>query len=149
VALTTAGNPVPAPAEPAPRAGGDRVLVVDDNRDSADALAMVLQLEGFEVTVGYSGEEALRLAQQVQPRAVILDIGMPDLSGYEVARRLRAQPWGRDAFLLAMTGWGQAEDKQRARDAGFDRHLTKPLDPGELQRQLVAFFETPRPATGA
>ncbi len=140
-AVVSADTPASAPATlPAAARGGGRVLVVDDNRDSADALGLVLQMEGYEVLVGYSGQEALRLAQQGTPQAIILDIGMPDLNGYEVARRLREQPWGRGAFLVAMTGWGQAEDKERARAAGFDRHLTKPLDPGELQRHLGAFF---------
>lgn len=129
-------NPSDLPASEGARC---RVLVVDDNRDSADALALVLAADGYRVLVGYSGQQALDIAQQSQPDAIILDIGMPDMTGYEVARRIRQQPWGRDALLVAMTGWGQAKDKERAKAAGFDRHFTKPLDPGELQKLLEAF----------
>jgi signal transduction histidine kinase/ActR/RegA family two-component response regulator len=121
-----------------------KVLVVDDNRDSADALALVLESDGYAVTTGYSGTEALALAAQGHPDAVILDIGMPDLTGYEVARRLRQEALGRRVLLVAMTGWGQAKDKERATAAGFDRHFTKPLDAGELQRLLAAFIENKR-----
>ena len=116
-----------------------KVLVVDDNRDSADALALVLEADGYQVMVGYSGQQALDIARQARPDAVVLDIGMPDITGFEVARRIRQEPWGRDVLLVAMTGWGQAKDKERAKAAGFDRHFTKPLDPGELQRLLAAF----------
>jgi signal transduction histidine kinase/ActR/RegA family two-component response regulator len=118
-----------------------KVLVVDDNRDSADALAMVLEADGYQVLVGYSGQEALDIARESQPDAFILDIGMPDMTGFEVARRIRQEPWGRDVLLVAMTGWGQAKDKERAKAAGFDRHFTKPLDPGELQGLLAQFAE--------
>jgi signal transduction histidine kinase/ActR/RegA family two-component response regulator len=118
-----------------------KVLVVDDNRDSADALALVLEADGYQVMVGYSGQQALDIARQARPDAVILDIGMPDITGFEVARRIRQEPWGRDVLLVAMTGWGQAKDKERAKAAGFDRHFTKPLDPGELQRLLAGFVE--------
>ena len=83
----------------------------------------------------------MKLAAQGHPDAAILDIGMPDLTGYEVARRLRQETWGRGLLLVAMTGWGQAKDKERASEAGFDRHFTKPLDPGELQRLLGEFVE--------
>ena len=121
-----------------------KVLIVDDNRDSADVLALVLESDGYDVTTAYSGTEALKLASQGHPDAAILDIGMPDLTGYEVARRLRQEVWGRDVFLVAMTGWGQAEDKERASKAGFDRHFTKPLDPGELQRLLGEFVQRRR-----
>jgi signal transduction histidine kinase/ActR/RegA family two-component response regulator len=126
---------------PVPNGARCKVIVVDDNRDSADALALVLEADGYEVKTGYSGNEALTLAGQVHPHAVILDIGMPDLTGYEVARRLRQEAWGRDVLLVAMTGWGQAKDKESAAAAGFDRHFTKPLDPGELQRVLAEFIE--------
>ncbi len=81
------------------------------------------------------------MATQEHPDAVILDVGMPDLTGYEVARRLRQNAWARDPLLVAMTGWGQAKDKERAIAAGFDQHFTKPLDPGELHRLLGTFAE--------
>jgi signal transduction histidine kinase/CheY-like chemotaxis protein len=120
------------------------VVVADDNKDSADALSLVLESDGYAVTTGYSGFEALALAAQQHPDAVILDIGMPDLTGYEVARRLRQETWGRDTLLVAMTGWGQTKDQERAKEAGFDRHFTKPLDAGELQRVLAAFIAKKR-----
>jgi signal transduction histidine kinase/CheY-like chemotaxis protein len=129
---------------PIARSAGCKVLVVDDNRDSADALALVLESDGYAVTTGYSGADALALARQEQPDAVILDIGLPDFTGYEVARHLRREAWGKDALIVAMTGWGQVEDKERAFTAGFDRHFTKPLDPGELQRLLAGFVNETR-----
>jgi signal transduction histidine kinase/CheY-like chemotaxis protein len=139
--MSKPSDPGPTPSE-LPHAGrSGAVAVVDDNRDSADALALVLQVEGYDVMVGYSGKDALTLAQNEKPAAMILDIGMPDLSGYEVARRLRQEPWGRKVFLIAMTGWGQAKDKAIAQEAGFDLHFTKPFDPAELQRELAVFFD--------
>lgn len=135
---------IPAMGSSVPAATGSTVLVVDDNRDSADALAFLLKADGYEVLVGYSGHDALELAVRSHPAAIILDIGMPDMTGYEVARRLRQQPWGRDALLVAMTGWGQAKDKQLAKEAGFNRHFTKPLDSDELELELAAFFRRPR-----
>ncbi len=111
---------------------GSRVLVVDDNRDAADTLVMMLRFEGAEVHVAYDGEQALVLAEQLRPQAVLLDIGLPGISGHEAARRLRAQPWGSGLVLVALTGWGQAEDRRLALEAGFDTHLAKPADPAGL-----------------
>jgi CheY-like chemotaxis protein len=122
-----------------------RVLVADDNRDAADSLASLLEMSGNEVSVAHSGEEAFRLALLEQPQAIILDIGMPGMNGYEVARRVRAQAWGKKTLLIAVTGWGQAEDKKRSRDAGFDHHLTKPIDIAEVER-LLGNFQVPRAA---
>ena len=122
-----------------------RVLVADDNRDAADSLAAILSMSGNEVLVAHSGEDALRLALIEQPQAIILDIGMPGMNGYEVARRIRAQDWGDRALLIAVTGWGQAEDKQRSRHAGFDHHLTKPIDVAKMEK-LLADFQVPRAA---
>jgi CheY-like chemotaxis protein len=116
------------------------VLLADDNRDAADSLALLLEMNGHSVMVGYSGEEALQLARKSVPSAMILDIGMPDMTGYEVARRVRAERWGRDIYLIAVTGWGQMEDKARAIASGFDHHLTKPVDPDEVERVLQGFF---------
>ena len=116
-----------------------KVLVADDNRDAADSLAMVLEMSGYQVLVAYTGAEALQLARQSQPSVVILDIGMPDITGYEVARGIRRESWGSN-ILIAVTGWGQQEDKERARAAGFDHHLTKPVDPDEMENVLQAFF---------
>jgi len=104
-----------------------RVLVVDDNADAADSLAMLLQVHGDEVRVAYDGEEALFAEQEFKPDVLLLDIGMPKLSGYDVARRVR-DARGSEVLIVAITGWGQEEDRQRARDAGFDHHFTKPVD---------------------
>ena len=104
-----------------------RVLVVDDNADAADSLAMLLTVRGDEVRVAYDGEEALFAEQDFKPDVLLLDIGMPKLSGYEVARRVR-DARGPGILLVAITGWGQEEDRLRAREAGFDHHFTKPVD---------------------
>ncbi len=121
-----------------------RIVVADDNRDAADSLAMLLETDGYSVSVGYCGKEALLLAQGAAPDAMILDIGMPDLTGYEVARRVRAERWGAGIYLIAATGWGQKEDKAQAFAAGFDHHLTKPVDPDEVEQVLQAFFDRRR-----
>jgi CheY-like chemotaxis protein len=113
-----------------------RVLVVDDNRDAADTLAMLLELNGHEVSVAHCGTDALAAATKLSPHAVILDIGMPDMSGYDVAGRIRAEFGGAQMMLIAVTGWGQAEDKARAGAAGFDHHLTKPVDPDQVEKLL-------------
>jgi PAS domain S-box-containing protein len=116
------------------------VLIADDNYDAADSLGLVLRVAGYDVHLAHSGTEALAIAEREQPRILVLDIGMPGLNGYDVAERVRATSWGRDALLLAMTGWGQAEDKERSRRAGFDEHLTKPVDLETLERKLDAFL---------
>jgi DNA-binding response OmpR family regulator len=120
------------------------VLVVDDNRDAADTLAALLRGEQFEVRVAYDGTEAMSVAQALRPHAVVLDIGMPEIDGYEVARWIRCQPWGAQARLLAVTGWGQIHDRARARAAGFDDHLVKPVDPHNLLLRLREVYpQTP------
>ena len=113
-----------------------RVLVVDDNRDSGESLAVLLRLHGSEVRVAYEGRLALEAATWMKPNVVICDIGMPGMSGYEVARRLRQEPWGRSATLIALTGWGQEDDRRRSDEAGFDHHLVKPVDPARLLELL-------------
>src|SRR5688572_16443784 len=107
---------------------GRKILVADDNRDAANALALLLRLAGHDVRVAHDGQAALALAGEFHPDCAVLDIGMPDLNGYEVARRLRHSAFGKNVRLIALTGWGQDEDKCRAHDAGFDHHLTKPVD---------------------
>lgn len=115
-----------------------RVLLVDDNRDATDTLAMLLELMGHEVRTAHDGPHALQAGQEFRPEVVLLDIGLPGMNGYEVCRRLREQPWGRDAFVVALTGWGQAEDQRQASEAGFDRHVVKPVEEAELQQLLSA-----------
>jgi PAS domain S-box-containing protein len=115
---------------------GRRILVADDNQDAADSLAMILEMGGHEVRVARDGRAALSLAQTFRPDTALLDIGMPQLNGYEVAQALRQEPWGAGITLIALTGWGQESDRQKAIDAGFDRHLTKPIDPDALESLL-------------
>jgi signal transduction histidine kinase len=117
-----------------------KVLIADDNRDAADSMAVLLQLRGYEVFVAYGGKDALKAAIQHQPQVLLLDIGMPDMTGYELAHEIRSQGWGRNAYLLALTGWGQSEDKDRAKTAGFDQHLTKPVDLDKVEELLAKFL---------
>jgi signal transduction histidine kinase len=113
-----------------------RVLVADDNADALDSLAELLTLNGHEVFRAADGAAALELAERSRPDVALLDIGMPRLDGYELARRIRAQPWGAHVQLIALTGWGQESDRQRSRESGFDGHLTKPVDQHLLDRLL-------------
>jgi signal transduction histidine kinase len=113
------------------------ILIADDNQDALESLALMLRLEGHEVHCASDGEEALALAGQRRPEIVVLDVGMPKLDGCEVARRIRAESWGRDAVLVALTGWGQEVDRRRSREAGFDMHLVKPVDPATICDMLV------------
>lgn len=122
---------------------GRRILVADDNDDAANSLAMILEIAGHDVWVVHDGRAALSVAQTFRPDTVLLDIGMPQLNGYEVAQALRQEPWGTGITLIALTGWGQEGDRQKAIDAGFDRHLTKPIDPDALEALLS---EGTRPA---
>jgi signal transduction histidine kinase/ActR/RegA family two-component response regulator len=111
---------------------GHRVLVVDDNRDAADALASLLELEGNETHVAHDGASAVELAESLRPDVMLLDIGLPRLNGYEVARRVRAEPWGGSMLLIALTGWGHPEEQAKSVEAGFDHHLVKPADIGTV-----------------
>ncbi len=105
--------------------------------DAADSLALLLRLQGHEVRMAHDGPAALQIAAASRPDLVFLDIGMPGMDGYEVARRLRGEPGLRSVVLVALTGWGQGEDRRRSREAGFDHHLVKPVDPHALQRLLA------------
>ena len=113
-----------------------RVLVADDNRDAGDTLAMLLRLDGHEVHVATDGLEAVEMFARVRPEVVILDIGMPGLSGHEVARRIRELRSEPPVILIAVTGWGQKADKDRAAASGFDHHFTKPVEPTVLSALL-------------
>ena len=121
-----------------------KIVVADDNRDAADSLKMLLELAGHEVFVAYNGQQALDLGARERPQAFVLDVGMPDLTGYEVARRIRQQAWGRGVLLLAVTGWGQDDDKEQAKAAGFDFHFTKPVNPQEVEERVAGFLRVPR-----
>ncbi|HEU4411499.1 MAG TPA: response regulator [Polyangiaceae bacterium] len=129
------------------RPGGWRILVVDDNADGAELLAMTLELSGHLTRVAYDGPGALEAAEAFRPEVIFLDIGLPGLDGYEVARRLRAEPALAGAALVALTGWGAQGDKQRALDAGFDVHLTKPVDRAEVEG-VLGRLSAARPGVG-
>lgn len=143
-ALSAAGEPIPRVDTAKQPIQTSRVLVVDDNMDSADMLVMLLQMFGHEAQAAYAGQTALEAALEYQPDVVLLDIGLPDMSGYEVARHLRRQPQTKDLTLIAMTGYGQHSDRQRSEEAGFDRHLVKPVDPQKLQDLLAKWAKQPR-----
>ena len=128
--------------EPPTRPGAERalrrrVLIADDNRDAAESLAMLLQMEGHEVTVVHDGREAVTAFEKMRPDAALLDIGMPGLNGYEIARIIRRAPHGRDITLVAVTGWGQDNDKAQATEAGFNHHFTKPVEPDAITALLA------------
>jgi CheY-like chemotaxis protein len=141
----------PSPAQPgsvaaAPRAheaGGPSVLVVDDNHDAADSLAYMLEMMGASTRVVYGGPDAVAAVDSQVPALVLLDIGMPGMDGYEVARRLAAHPKRRQMLLVALTGWGQSEDRQRTREAGFDAHLVKPAEIDVLETLLAKAAKGP------
>ena len=114
-----------------------RVLVADDNEDASETLALLLRLDGHEVHVAHDGLSAIELFERLQPEVAILDIGMPGLSGHEVAQRIRAQDTGHPVTLIALTGWGQKADKERATESGFDFHFTKPVEPAVLSELIM------------
>jgi CheY-like chemotaxis protein len=114
-----------------------KILVVDDLRDSADSLAMMLRAKGHDVRVAYDGYEAVEIALHYRPDVVLLDIGMPRLNGYEAARTIRQQAGGDSPMLIAVTGWGHDENRLRTKEAGFDHHLVKPVEPAVLTKLLA------------
>jgi signal transduction histidine kinase/ActR/RegA family two-component response regulator len=142
VRLPAAERPVEVPLPPvlretpARKAPSRRVLIVDDNRDSADSLALLLRRHGNEVHTAYDGIAALSAVESFRPEVVLLDIGLPELDGYDAARRIREQSNGRNITLIAVTGWGQEKDRNRSYEAGFDAHVTKPVEPGTLEDLL-------------
>ena len=115
---------------------GRRILVVDDNKDSAESLAMLLELTGNQTNRVHDGLEALKAIETFRPEVVLLDIGLPKLSGYEVCRRVRQEPWGKDIVIIALTGWGQEDDRRKSEEAGFNGHLIKPVDYDKLLELL-------------
>lgn len=117
-----------------PSKHGFRILVVDDNHDSALSLAMMLSIMGHETRTAHDGESAVETAESFLPDIVLLDIGLPKLNGYEVAQRIREHAWGQSMFLIAVTGWGQEEDRQRSSEVGLNVHMVKPVEPAALER---------------
>lgn len=137
--LPVADEQAGSAASPATETAAERrrVLVVDDNRDSAESLAMLLRLAGNETHTAYDGREALTVAGKVRPDVLLLDIGLPELNGYDVCRRIREQPWGQSVLMVALTGWGQEEDRRKSREAGFNDHLVKPVEHAALMKVLA------------
>jgi CheY-like chemotaxis protein len=143
-----AGNTAPEPEAhtsvdrpPADR----RILVVDDNADSAESLAMLLKLHGNDTQTALDGLEAVEKAAAYRPDVILLDIGMPGMNGYDACQAIRAEPWGKTILIVAMTGWGQEQDRLRSEAAGFDHHLVKPVD----HEKLLDLLTTTNPATAA
>jgi CheY-like chemotaxis protein len=131
---------VPKPAErpePAAPRSSLRILIVDDNRDGADSLGMMLRMMGNDTRTAYDGQQGVAAAGEFRPDVILLDIGLPRLNGYEACCRIRELPWGRGVVLIAVTGWGQEEDRRRSHEAGFDHHLVKPVDPQALMKLLA------------
>jgi PAS domain S-box-containing protein len=120
-----------------------RILIVDDNPDAVNSLGVVLTTLGYEVRTAHDGFQAIEIAADCRPQAILLDIGMPKINGYEVARKIRDQPWGKSILIVATTGWGQIDDRQRAQEAGFDHHLVKPVDSRELDELFSKALSTP------
>ena len=131
-AAESASSPTPSPAGPQ-----RRVLVVDDNRDSAESMSMMLEMLGHRTRTAHGGRQAITEAEAFRPDMILLDIGMPDMNGYEACRSIRSEDWAKNIVLVAMTGWGHDDDRRRSREAGFDHHLTKPVELDSLQRLLA------------
>jgi CheY-like chemotaxis protein len=112
--------------------------VADDNEDAATSLAMLLELMGHEVRVAHDGLQAVVMSESFRPEVIVLDIGMTQMNGYEACRRIRARAWASATLVIAVTGWGQDQDRRRSLEAGFEAHLTKPLDPKALERLIDA-----------
>jgi CheY-like chemotaxis protein len=140
--------PAPAREQPAPLVlpRGLTVLVIEDGEDAREMMQAMLELQGHEVHVAADGRSGLEAATRLRPQIVLLDIGLPDIDGYEVARRLRAQKETRDIQLVALTGYGQSEDEDAAYAAGFDLHVTKPVEPVGLARALMELSQAARAA---
>lgn len=122
-----------------------KILVVDDNHDSALSLAMMLSIMGHETRTAHDGETAVVSAEAFLPDVVLLDIGLPKLNGYEVAQRIRENVWGKSMFLIAVTGWGQDEDRQRSSEVGLNLHMVKPVEPSVLEKLLAELRIEGRP----
>jgi len=147
LAVTTEAGSEPARAEPAAHAVF-KILVADDSQDGADSLAFLLKAAGHEVHTAYDGRTAISLAEEKRPDVVLLDIGMPEVTGYDVARAIRREAWGRSMRLIALTGWGQAEHRRRSLEVGFDDHLVKPVELDLLENLLQLGTASPISGTG-
>jgi CheY-like chemotaxis protein len=137
------------PSRPATMAVDDCILIVDDNHDVADSTAMLLRAVGWKVHLAYDGEEAIRSARTLHPDAVLLDIGLPGVDGYQVAERIRAEPGNQGTLIVAVSGYGQEEYRRRSKRAGFDHHVVKPIDPTALTQLLASALPGSQGATAA
>jgi signal transduction histidine kinase/ActR/RegA family two-component response regulator len=146
VAFDRPPTPPQEPEDDVRPSGNLRILVVEDNRDSAESLAMLLRRTGNETSVAYDGEEAVEAAARQRPDVILLDIGLPRLNGFDVCRRIRKNSWAENILIIALTGWGQEEDRRKSADAGFDGHLVKPVDHGELTKLLGSQSSTAKSA---
>jgi CheY-like chemotaxis protein len=137
IIVSASGSTMPAHygEEPSPNSSL-RILIVDDNRDGADSLGMMLRIMGNDIRTAYDGRTGVELAKDFDPHVVLLDIGLPGLNGYEACRRIREQNSGKEIVLIAVTGWGQEDDLRRSHEAGFDHHLVKPVNSQELLKLL-------------
>jgi CheY-like chemotaxis protein len=113
-----------------------RILLVDDNRDAAHGMASLLERRGNEVVLAHDGAEAVKAAEHYRPNVILMDVGMPEMNGYDATRRIREQAWGRSIFIVALTGWGQESDRADSREAGCDAHLVKPVRLAQLEDVL-------------
>jgi CheY-like chemotaxis protein len=141
-------QPLPPHKSAIPPSGSQaslRILVVDDSPDTAASLALLLELKGHAVRTAADGPEAVQAAEEFLPHAVLLDLSLPTMNGFEAARRIRQEAWGTSMLLIAATGWGEDQDRARSSESGFDHHLVKPIDPVSLLRLLA----TADPATRA
>jgi CheY-like chemotaxis protein len=134
IAVESATPPREVPVGEAPRTLARRILIADDNRDSAESLSLLLRFIGHETHTAMDGQQAVELAARIRPDVILLDLGMPNLNGYEACRRIREQPWGREIIIIAVTGWGQEEDRKKSHEAGFTNHLVKPVDLAVLKK---------------
>ena len=123
--------------DPEAPAARRRILISDDNHDAADSMGMLLRAAGHDVEVVYNGLDALQVARRLQPEVMVLDIGMPGMNGYDLARAMRREPWSARTVIIALTGWGQDGDRQRSRGAGIDRHLVKPVERNVLEDAVL------------
>jgi CheY-like chemotaxis protein len=123
-----------------PEAGSRRILVVDDNQDSADSIATLLQMSGHKTFLAHDGLAAVEAAERLRPEVILLDLGLPKIGGIDACRRIRSHAWGKGMVIVALTGWGQENDRRKTREAGFDAHLVKPVDYGELLQLLAALL---------
>jgi CheY-like chemotaxis protein len=143
------GSPTTAEAAAAPTTSSHRILIVDDNKDAADSMALLVETAGHSARTAYDGHQALDLASAFAPDVLLLDLGVPGLNGFEIARRIRRQPWGRRVALIAVTGWGQEQDRRRTKEAGFDAHLIKPVGTADLLSALRACARSALPGKEA